>query len=473
MDEMVLVWPAGADFDEHAALLDVERASFAAELGRRVRVVREDPGSGPRWVFRVDPTHEGAPLVRCSGEVIESIGRTHGELWETLSLRHTWLRLVRQGKGSEVRGEPAESLPSAVGRIVEEVGFTYPAFGLRGLDWSRICAEHTPRVLAAAEPLGACQEWLAELGDAHTAVHTVPRELALPYVAEVRGQVTTLLRVPEGSAAWSAGVRPGWRLLEPVVGNLVERTGGPSRMRPYLAGRRLLSAPAGRPAELVAGSPQGRRVRWSEVPAGSPHGDPVSWRRLRSGSGYLRIQAWLAQQDIPERIDAALGELAACPALVVDLRGNVGGNYLLALATRDRFVRTETRMGTVRYAVGGGRLSEPVPITAQPCDRARWTGRLVVLTDALTYSASEDFLLGLQGLEHVRVVGQPTGGGSGRPRTIRLMPDWLMTISTALTYDRTGHCIEDAGIPVDHPATTFHLGEDDPVLAAAETLATE
>jgi hypothetical protein len=41
-----------------------------------------------------------------------------------------------------------------------------------------------------------------------------------------------------------------------------------------------------------------------------------------------------------------------------------------------------------------------------------------------------------------------------------------LTISTGLTYDRNGRCVEGAGIPVDVPAA----GSDDDVLALAQTL---
>ena len=73
-----------------------------------------------------------------------------------------------------------------------------------------------------------------------------------------------------------------------------------------------------------------------------------------------------------------------------------------------------------------------------------------MLTDALTFSSSEDFLLGLQGLEHVTVAGAQRR----RQRTAAQCPaaaGWTLTVSTALTYDRDGHCVEGAGIPVDVP----------------------
>ena len=139
---------------------------------------------------------------------------------------------------------------------------------------------------------------------------------------------------------------------------------------------------------------------------------------------------------------------------------------MLASGTRDRFLRERTPLGSIRYSVGGGELSEPFALVAEPADTGkRWPGRLVVLTDPLTFSSSEDFLLGLQGLEHVTVVGRPTGGGSGRPRSLRLLPGMSLMISTALTFDRNGRCIEGAGIPVDVEAWVA----DDETLAVARS----
>jgi carboxyl-terminal processing protease len=73
----------------------------------------------------------------------------------------------------------------------------------------------------------------------------------------------------------------------------------------------------------------------------------------------------------------------------------------------------------------------------------------------VAYSASEDFLLGLQGLPHVTVAGRRSGGGSGRPRTIRITNEMNLTVSTALTFDRNVVCIENHGIPVDIGCEVF------------------
>ncbi|SDM79775.1 S41 family peptidase [Allokutzneria albata] len=430
---MDLVWPAGAEFDDRALLLSDALPVMEFELGVPVRLVREDPGTGPRWLCRVDPDHDGPAVLRRNGDLIESVGRTLDEMWETFSLRHTWLRT-----GQDTYAVDAADLTEAVDRIINEVRFSYPAFALRGLDWDQLCEHYAPKVLTADDPFAVCQEWVAQLGDAHTAVHAAPRPLPLPYKAFR----STFTDVPEGSAAWEAGVRPGWRLHAPHHDDIARRTGASPHMLPYLIGRRLLSSTGSQ--QWRAFGPGGEDVTWTEKPTGLPFGDLVTWQE----DGRIRIKQWVANSGIAEALDTALTELGDCAELTLDLRGNAGGNVVLAWATRDRFLREETVLGSVRYCIDG-KLSDPVPMIGTPSNGVRWGGRLTVLTDPMTYSASEDFLLGLQGLDHVRVVGEPSGGGSGRPRTVRLLPGWTLNISTVLTYDRNGHCVEGSGIPVN------------------------
>ncbi|HEV2121610.1 MAG TPA: S41 family peptidase [Chloroflexota bacterium] len=214
-----------------------------------------------------------------------------------------------------------------------------------------------------------------------------------------------------------------------------------------LAGRRLLQAPPGRRRTFTVQRRDATTTQFSDTASQQPWATPEAWRRTAEGHGYLRVRSF--QDGMSHRVDVAFADLAATESLIVDLRGNLGGSLVEALAFRDRFLRQPLPMGTVRYSTGEGGLSAPFPITAEPSERRRWTRRVRFLTDPLTCSASEDALLGLQGLAHVQVMGLPSGGGSGRPRSIRLLPGTRLSVSTALTYDRTGHCIEGAGIPVD------------------------
>jgi carboxyl-terminal processing protease len=156
--------------------------------------------------------------------------------------------------------------------------------------------------------------------------------------------------------------------------------------------------------------------------------------------------AWLGS------LNDALEDLSTCPRLLVDLRGNGGGQLIAAQHFRDRFLAKETLLGSVRFSIGEGNLSDPAPIRgAPPADVPLWHKPVRLLIDRQTYSASEDAILGLGGLPHVQVVGESSGGGSGRARTLALSPDMYATVSSALTFDRPGRCIEAHGIPVDLP----------------------
>ncbi|MBN6056813.1 hypothetical protein JYK22_33105, partial [Nonomuraea sp. RK-328] len=54
-------------------------------------------------------------------------------------------------------------------------------------------------------------------------------------------------------------------------------------------------------------------------------------------------------------------------------------------------------------------------------------------------------------------------------RSLRPLPGWALTVSTALTYDRTGHCVKNNGIPVDVAIRSDGTGhaQEDPAIRAA------
>ena len=451
-----------------AELLELEKAEFEAELGTRVEISASDPGEGPRWVLRLDGEPGSAPTIAFDlrERLITSRAVDVGGLFESVNL---WRTLSRAGGGTLAVTDCAD-LDEVIARIEAEVADTYPSFGLHDLDWPEICARHVPLVREADEPLAALQRWLAELRDGHTWAWAPVGNL--PYAVRVSDGAAAFVRIPEATGAFSAGVRPGWSLEEidgaPVdADGWLARAAAPAHSRALIAGRRLLAGPAGIARVLTAVAPTGERMTWEEAPTPLPEGPLVGFRRLEGGSGYLRIGVWAVGLGVEEAVDEAFAELAGCDPLVLDLRGNPGGNLVLACRTRARFLREATTLGAIRYSVGEGLLSEPFPLAAEPAPREqRWPGRLVVLTDPLTFSASEDFLLGLQGLGHVTVAGEPSGGGSGRARSLRLLPGWTLTVSTALTYDREGRCVEGTGIPVDVPLPAF----DDELPARAGAL---
>ncbi len=454
--------PVGLEDDERAVIQDLpaqlasEASDLARELGAPVRFVDAPPEEGPTWLIgpaannphlaalgrpAVDkPTHD---LDRDRGLLITDAADVDGILASFSALRS----LSRLERGPLVV-DHAHTVEEAVARVLVEVHDTWPSFGLRGVDWTALSRRHVWSVLGATNPVVAMQRWLAELGDFHTWVRPARTHGVLPYGACVVGGEVVLTHVAEWTAAWSHGVRPGWRLVGEAVRETWASTPAAAHVKPLLVARRILSGSFGEVRDLEARGPGARWARWSEAWE-PPTGAPVDWERLPEGVGYLWIGAWVPGLGVEEAIDEAFEAMADCPALIVDLRGNGGGRLKMARAFRDRFLNEPRHLGWLRTSQPGGGLGAPESIDGAPSDKPRWTKPVRFLTSPLTYSASEDAILGLQGLEHVQVWGEPTGGGSGRLRRLKLLPGWRLTISSALTHERSGRCIEGAGLLPD------------------------
>ncbi len=445
-------------------LLTAEIGEFETALGVPVVLSDADPGTGPRWLMSLQPV-DHPRLEWVSGRtVLRSTAADAAGLFDTLQLLHT---VVRTG-GATAYDAPATSRDEVIGRVVQEIGGSFPALRDRGIDWPAICTRHERDVVDAADPFDSLQRWVAELGDVHTSIHRAGPVFHPPYAVRIDDDVAMMVRVPAGTAAHRAGARAGWHLTEPDAHGWFPRTGAPSHARALVAGRRMIAVHGAAPRRFSARSPGGEQISWTETLGQVP---TVRYRRLAGGYGYLCIAAWTDPSETDRRIDTALAELADCARLVVDLRGNTGGSLVLAQRTRDRFLRVPTELGSIAYSTGDGRLGERHPLWGRPLSEgSRWQGDVVVLTDALTCSASEDFLLGLHGLPHITTAGEPSCGGSGRPRSVMLTPDLALSISTALTYDREGRCVEGNGLPVDRPGPAFdgdHALDADALLVLA------
>lgn len=122
-----------------------------------------------------------------------------------------------------------------------------------------------------------------------------------------------------------------------------------------------------------------------------------------AGVGYVRLTSF--QKTTPQELRSALLQLRSQPgglkALVLDLRGNLGGSFEAALQVAEMFlpegviVYTETRLKEdARRANNPDALAVP----------------LVVLVDADTASAAEIVAGALKDNNRARLVGQPTYG---------------------------------------------------------------
>jgi carboxyl-terminal processing protease len=328
-------------------------------------------------------------------------------------------------------------------RVAQEVAHTWPSFRRRNISWLDLCHRHASEASSKGGALEAARRMVAELGDAHTTIRKNDAWVPASVRARVQDGCAILYEIPEGSAAWSSGAREGFRLLDVNVNEAWPFVGATPQHKPFAVPDRILCGAPGLERELVASGPRGEVAHWKENYELPQPEALVAWKRLPSGAGYLRIRQWPSSDAIGELVDRAFHDLSGAPGLVVDLRGNPGGNTSVAYRFRERFLRERTRLGRIQFTSPDGELDRADTLWAEPsAPEHRWPGPVRFLTDPGTYSASEDALLGLQGLDHVQVLGAPSGGGSGRARSISLLSDWRLTVSSCLTYDRQNRCIE-------------------------------
>lgn len=442
-------FPDGWLDEEILSLLKQEHHEFEAVLGVPVHFGTSTDG-GPQWTAEAAGADEAPSLAWDPGTMrLVSRATDRQGLIETFSL----LQTLAHAPVRRVHAAPAVTVGDAVDRLRDECINTYPYFGLRGINRDAFCAEVISKQPSAWDDFVPwAKQWIAGLGDAHTAIVETGASLFHPlYTAEVQDTGVRLLQVPPRTAAYAAGVRPGWvvRIHDPSACLAV--TGASPQQRARIAARRALAV-EGEARVFTAVDPMtSRSVSWTETAARPSLEDMLSVERNRSGALLLTLRAFDPEQDIESVFDEVAASANSSSRMVLDLRGNTGGNIMLANRLRDRFLRKHTTLGSVSFTDGRGGLSAPAPREADPASHGRWPGRLLIVTDASTYSAAEDFILGLQGLEHVTVVGERTGGGSGRPRVVPLGPGCLLQISTAITYDRQGRPVEFFGLQPERP----------------------
>lgn len=422
----------------HLPLLELEVAEFEAVLGQEVSF--DDGGSGGDagagrtdvWDVVVDPEAEHAVLRSdLAGRRLVLTIPDPADFMTGINLLHT-LAYAEDGSVSDTE---APSYAAAFDRIRDEIAHIFPSMGLRGLDWDAITADFGyVRDLEGAEFWDHAARWVARLGDAHTQVFPDEPRFHPPYVAAMDDDGAVLLRVPTDSDGWSAGVRPGDRLVVEDPQHWLSTVGASPQHHRMIAARRFLAMTT-ESRELAATGRDGRPIRWTET------------RRPRPGlvaeGNAIAITA--IQPDLPERLRSAIRAADPTGPLTIDLRANTGGNLVAAAEARRLLVREDGPFGTVAFTTGRGALAPRATLSTSPAPHA-WRGDVHVLVDEMTYSAAEDFLHPLVGAPHVIIEGGPTGGGSGRPHT-RLIRDGVrLATSTAITYTRSGEPIEMVGI---------------------------
>ena len=162
----------------------------------------------------------------------------------------------------------------------------------------------------------------------------------------------------------------------------------------------------------------------------------LRYRILDDNIGYLRYESF--SSPIGEgNIDEALMYMMLCQGLIIDIRGNGGGDLTYAELLAARFCKEKTLVGYTQHKTGKGHsdFSSLEPLYIEPSSNIRWTKPVVVLTNRQVFSAANEFTMYMKAMPMVKVVGDHTGGGAGMPFSSSLPNGWVVRFSAIPTYD--------------------------------------
>jgi hypothetical protein len=200
----------------------------------------------------------------------------------------------------------------------------------------------------------------------------------------------------------------------------------------------------------------------------------IAWTaRTDDDIGYLWLGSFAREQRSEfERALDALRALGDCKALVLDVRGNSGGDEALARRLAGFFVQGAKVYAAHRVrdpgAPGGFRDRQSRIVEGNPAPDV-FPGAVAVLMGPTNMSSAEAFLLMMKQAQNAVLVGGNSFGSSGNPIPHPLLPGVAALLPSWQALLPDGTCFEGLGISphIEVPAKAEQFAERDPVLDEA------
>jgi len=162
----------------------------------------------------------------------------------------------------------------------------------------------------------------------------------------------------------------------------------------------------------------------------------LKYRILSDNIAYVVYESF--QNSIGEgNLDDMFFSLRMCNGMILDIRGNGGGELSNVEKLASRFTNEKVLVGYRSHKTGTGH-TDFSPLEAEyitPSKGVRWQKPCVVLTNRSCYSAANTFVRDMKEMPMVTVMGDQTGGGSGLPFTSELPIGWSIRFSASPSYD--------------------------------------
>jgi carboxyl-terminal processing protease len=353
--------------------------------------------------------------------------------------------------------------------------FFDPTFG--GKDWQAIGDEYRQKLATVQDGeafwLQVLNPMLFELGVSH--IGALPAELANEmdpitfstgsFGLDVRllDGVTVITRVVAGSPTAEAGLRPGF-VVTAVNGQTPSEIAAEGLHPPPYNERRQRAQAVGGLYDRLYGEPgtevvieyldakdRAQRATLELAPREGltcgetdPGLPPVcaefQVERLSDGVAYLRFSGFLG--PVLDGVLQAIDEVRDVPALIIDLRGNPGGEFPVRKAIASQLVGEPKVF--MHYQLRTG--AETAYLDAVP---DAYPGRVVILVDELSASSSEEFAGSLQALGRATIVGTQTQGNCLVMNVEFLPGDAILIYPYKQPRTPNGRILEDNGVVPD------------------------
>ena len=169
----------------------------------------------------------------------------------------------------------------------------------------------------------------------------------------------------------------------------------------------------------------------------------IHYRILDDNIGYVVYESF--SSGVGEgNLDDVLYYLRSCNGLIIDVRGNTGGQLTYAERIAQRFTNQRILVGYSCYKTGRGHndFSQPKAEYIEPSTGVRWQKPVVLLQNRECYSACNTFVRNMSACANVTTLGDQTGGGSGMPFSSELPNGWAVRFSASPSFDKGMQHIE-------------------------------
>lgn len=185
--------------------------------------------------------------------------------------------------------------------------------------------------------------------------------------------------------------------------------------------------------------------------------------RLRGNIGYLEFFNFMDEELGADTVAAAMNFVNGTDALIIDMRGNGGGNpAMVALVCSYLFGPEPVHLNDL-YWRDGNRTEEFW--TKKELSGKRYLNKDVyVLTSKRTFSGAEEFSYNLKNLKRATIIGETTGGGAHPGGGFRVSEHFGMFVPTGraispitkTNWEGTG-VTPDVAVPADQALLVARL----------------